>query len=107
MSARLDFDLDELALRRYLTSPDGEVFRWLVRLTDRACDRARLYCPTRTGRLRESLRARTGVEGQHLVGTVDSGLAYARPVHDRPGGRPFLVDGMVDAAREAGISSAA
>ena len=107
MSARLDFDLDELALRRYLAAPDGEVFRWLVRLTDRACERARLYCPVRTGRLRDSLQARIGVEGQHLIGTVDSGLAYARPIHDRPGGRPFLVNAMVDAAREAGISSAA
>lgn len=76
-------EISEDRLRAALTGPDGDVTRYVLRVTRNIRNRAVLYCPVDTGNLRASIA--TGAvrtEGSTVVGTVGTPVEYAIYVHE-------------------------
>lgn len=76
-------EISEDRLRAALTGPDGDVTRYVLRVTRNIRNRAVLYCPVDTGNLRASIA--TGAvrtEGSSVVGTVGTPVEYAAAVHE-------------------------
>lgn len=94
--------LDEAALRRVLTGPEGPVYRYMADVDRQIVNLAKVFCPVDTGRLRASIQGSVTVEGANVTSRSGSNVAYAAAIHQgstrqtRLGvtvraGRPFLL----------------
>lgn len=74
------------ALKKMLTSPEGPIYKDVVAKCVKVQSGARRRCPTRTGRLRNSIR---WYVASGPVGWVGTDVKYALAVHN--GTRPHLI----------------
>lgn len=90
----VDVELDHGAIREFLLSPQGPVFREVERYTRRTANRAKQLVGVDTGRLRSSVQHTVVIEGNRVVGRVGTLVEYALYHHQGtgiygPSGRPI------------------
>lgn len=91
---RIEFELDEPAVRRLLQSPDGDVARAVRQLADRTANLARGMAPVDSGALRASIRVEVRYSSAEVKAWVYTPLEYGLYVHEGTGiygplGRPI------------------
>lgn len=70
-------------LTELVAGPTGMVVVWVDKVTNGIRNRAVLYAPVDTGRLRASIvTVKARAAGMVITGSVGSDVEYARPVHD-------------------------
>lgn len=85
MGVSINVTLDDAAIERLLSSPDGEVGREVRRVADRTANLARAMAPVDDGYLRASIRVETDSHPGGISATVYSTVHYAIYVHEGTG----------------------
>lgn len=81
--------VNEAAIKRFLESPDGPTFRWLIRFTNRVRNGAVIRANVRTGRMVGSIEVTFRLDSMGPVGRVGTDVSYARFVHE--GTKPHII----------------
>lgn len=86
MPVNVTVRLDDAAITRMLTSPEGDVVRDAFRRGKQVETIAKQRCPVNTGRLRSSIQTNVHAGfGRQPIVTVGSDVQYALWVHDGTG----------------------
>jgi len=81
----MEVRLDHAAIREFLYSPQGPVFREVERYSRLVANRAKQLVGVDTGRLRSSIQHTVHVEGTRVVGRVGTVLDYGLYHHQGTG----------------------
>lgn len=77
--------INEAAIRDFVTSPAGPIYRAVDTATRRTANSARIEAPADTGHLRSSIQDQVFVQGLRVVGRVWTPLAYGLYQHQGTG----------------------
>lgn len=85
MAVGIDITLDDAAIQRLLTAPDGDVAREVRRVADRTANLARGLAPVDEGPLRASIRVEMRYTSRTVKAWVYTPLEYGLYVHEGTG----------------------
>jgi hypothetical protein len=86
MSAtRIVVTVDQTAVREYVTSPSGPVYRFVEEKAKAVQQSAKRYCPSASGALRNSIDIQMLISAMTVYALVGSRLGYAIYVHEGTG----------------------